>query len=782
MKSETLKKTINISTKTLIVYSAIIIAFSSLFVLLQLSAWILTPFVIIGFLLIPGFLIALNLNLSYENKLEYFIYCLSLGLCFLIIGGLLINYILPFLGILKPLSAIPVVVFIDTVFIALSVFYYSRKKIDEISFEIGNLEWANILFAIIPVFFVFMSVVGAKNLNNFGSGNMTISMLVFIAVYFLALFNYGKNVPHWIYATSIYLISLSLLLMYSLRSGHILGWDINEEYQVFATTLENLRWKMSVYPNLDYNSCISITIFPTILKVLTRVPAEYIFKFTTQLLFAITPVITFVFSKRFLNKRLSFLAAFLVLSQTWFFEQLPALIRQEIAFIIYFSIVFVLFDKNMSVKTKNILFYFFTTTLVVSHYSTAYIWVALMSGILLLSLIGKYFIKDLRNRPLFIKPLMIVVTIVLLVIWEGPITHTANALQKFTKKSTAVVVSNEGMTNAPISTTSIPSVGTATLQALNPVSPNSLKDTILKLLFISHKQSTNKGVSQAQEEVFNKFYHAGDLYDDPGLMDSAPQELNDQNLTENKLSNPVSKVLGIVFRISKLLFVNIFTLLGFVLIYRSFRKEKNYENFDFFIFNICAILLVIIMVLVPYLQVYYNLTRLFLQMFLVVSIFAVMGSIAFTKFFGKFQFVVISIMLASVFLLQSGVYDEVSGGKKRITLDLPPADYDNYYIYDRDVAGARWLKENKTNNMPVQSDVMANLRLQSFGNFDADNLNIFPATIRKDSYVYLISINTSEEKAYYHYLNNTLVYKYPIQFLNTHKDLIYDNGGSRIYK
>jgi hypothetical protein len=48
--------------------------------------------------------------------------------------------------------------------------------------------------------------------------------------------------------------------------------------------------------------------------------------------------------------------------------------------------------------------------------------------------------------------------------------------------------------------------------------------------------------------------------------------------------------------------------------------------------------------------------------------------------------------------------------------------------------------------------------------------------------VYLIKSNIVKESAFIQYENNLFIYKYPLNFLNTHKNLIYNNGGSRIYK
>jgi len=116
-----------------------------------------------------------------------------------------------------------------------------------------------------------------------------------------------------------------------------------------------------------------------------------------------------------------------------------------------------------------------------------------------------------------------------------------------------------------------------------------------------------------------------------------------------------------------------------------------------------------------------------------------------------------------------------------MTLAQPPAALDQPYTYDTEVAGIQWLAANRIGTNPVEADLVANLRLQAFGNTNSAILGIFPRTIQKKSYVYLDSANVSGI-AYYGYQNNVVTYNYPLAFLNTHKNLIYNDGGSEIYR
>jgi uncharacterized membrane protein len=59
------------------------------------SAFIVVPVVLIGIIVVPGVLLALNLNIKAATISETGIYAIVLGLCFTLLGGLGINVALP---------------------------------------------------------------------------------------------------------------------------------------------------------------------------------------------------------------------------------------------------------------------------------------------------------------------------------------------------------------------------------------------------------------------------------------------------------------------------------------------------------------------------------------------------------------------------------------------------------------------------------------------------------------------------------------------------------------
>ncbi len=783
------RKTYEFSMKDIALLSFGWLSIATFLSVLGASAWIMVP-LILGQIIILGFLLATALKLHAEDQLESCLYSIGLGLGYAIIAGLFLNWLLPLFGILQPLSRIPLLIFFDGSMIVLLVYLKYTNHNFKKTIALPRWNTPEILAICVSVSFVIMSVVGSVILNNGGEGTISVLMLILVAAFVLLISFSKKEIRASTYASSLYLIALSLLLMYSLRTSHILGWDINEEFRVFSRTLENLSWKMSYYPGLDYNACVSITILPTIFQILTHISNEYVFKVIFQIIFAITPVISFAIARRYLSDKLAFLSAFLLISQNWFYEQMPALIRQETAFVFFLLLLLAYFSKTIGSKTQKALLLFFSGALILSHYSTSYIWFALVILAVFLSYIGKFFIPG--DAPKKQLPVLLLIPVILLIIWEVPITHTGHAVVNFANHIDAGVVSTtteEKLILQGASLSVIPASTTIATEEITRISTTSaslslgsLQSILSKVFFAGDPPPTPQELDVVKERVEDAYgapkgyetYAGSEEYaieSRSGIMDG-PRHLPAQ----------ASSMISLLSRAVKFVLVILFTVTGMLYMFMALKRKENASYYDFFVFNVAGFALIALMVAVPYLQAYYNLTRLFLQMFFTLSIVSIIGGMALFRNIPRFQMYIIVPLIAFMFLAQSGVWDSSVYGAPRLTLRPSPAIYDLYQIHEGDIAGARWVSQNRGKIGILQSDVISNLRLQSFGNMNADNLRIFPGTILVHSSVFVSSANVESNNAYFQFANRTFVFKYPFDFLDSHKSLIYNNGQSRIYK
>ncbi len=261
---------------------------SILFVIFDIQYFYLRAIFSFLFLtIIPGLLIMLMLKIRKIGFWEYLIYTIGLSIAFLMFAGLAVNWILPWTHITdKPLSLIPLLISFNTFLLIFGLIAYKRNKDFSLKIKFPKLDWLNKIFFAIPVIFPVLSILGATILNNGGRNYLTMIMIGGIAIYVFLIVLLRDKLNGHVFPWSILFTSVSLLLMYSLRSWHILGFDINQEYQTFQLTKEYFHWSMSNFRDA-YNACLSINILPTIFSLFSNINDEYIFKLIFQIIFFI---------------------------------------------------------------------------------------------------------------------------------------------------------------------------------------------------------------------------------------------------------------------------------------------------------------------------------------------------------------------------------------------------------------------------------------------------------------------------------------------------------------
>ena len=123
----------------------------------------------------------------------------------------------------------------------------------------------------------------------------------------------------------------------------------------------------------------------------------YIFKLIIQLIFSLTPIAIYLLMNRYFKEKVfSFISAFVFMSSISFTIDMPAHIRQEIAFLFFALMFLVLFNNKINPTIRKIFFLIFGFSMIVSHYSTSYITFALF----IIAYILVFFYKKYKNRRL----------------------------------------------------------------------------------------------------------------------------------------------------------------------------------------------------------------------------------------------------------------------------------------------------------------------------------------------------------------------------------------------
>jgi len=749
----------------LIVNSLVLLDFQYLYLKAILSFAFLT--------IIPGLLITLMLRIRNISFWEYLVYTIGLSIAFLMFGGLAINWILPWLHITdKPLSLTPLLISFNALLLIFWHIAYIRNNGFSLKIEFPKLNWLNKIFFITPMIFPLLSILGAITLNNDGPNYLTMTMLGGIAIYVPLVVLFRNKLNENIYPWSIFLIGAAVLLMLSLRSWYISGYDISLEYRVFRITKEYSLWSMDNLRSA-YNACLSLTILPTIFDAFLKVNDQYIFKLAYPLLFSLTPIAMYLFFKRMTSNIASFFASIFFISNPWFIDPIVTLARQEIAFLFFALSLLILFNNQIETRIKYFLVIILSFSMVVSHYSTSYVTIILFTlvylGTLTVRILNKCKIQFTvrllnffnlyfpNNKQVNIKGIYIILLILFTFLWYSQITQSSGNVTYFLRN---------------------------TIKNLNQILVDEKKNAIVNQVF-------NVDYNPISQTTYDEYYAL------KTKEYGARKEIKryDEKSYENykflprysrSLDVPNSQVYGAFFKLYKILLLLVPVFIGAGFFFIVFSKSSGFimPNPEYLLLALVSGLLIVAMVVLPFVSQGYNFDRLYMQMMIVIAPVEIMGGIL---IFNKLlrlgignTVMVISIFLVSIFLFTFGFVWQIVGGETVMWLNNFGSSYDLTYTHKSEVISTNWLTNFFTDTVyasPPSHHVL--ISQGKIRNIVTDSL---PPTFSRDSYVFLGYTNYVNQIGYFTIRGMNLGFVYPLDFLDQNKNKIYDNKGSAIYR
>jgi len=357
-------------TVLLIIISADIAILLNISILRQILGVILLT-------ILPGVLIVLILRLNKLSLVEKGVLSVGLSISFLMLFGLLVNNLSLSFGYETPLATIPLLISFNIAFIVLAIIGYKISKDTIFSFPNLNLTTSEKAFLIVPVLFPALSMFGMHVMNTTDNNILLMFLLFLIPIYVAFVCFFNHKFPNRLYPIVIFLISISLLLLWPLRSNHIMGSDIHFEYMIFQTTTNNLHWSTLGHTLLD--ACPSISLLPAIYQSILNTSPEYLYKILYSVLYSIAPLAIYIISKKYVGELYGFLASCFYMFQSNFLlaGYTP---RTSIALLFFALAMMTLFNDRIDPLKKRILFITFIFSCIISHYSTAYIFFFIMFG------------------------------------------------------------------------------------------------------------------------------------------------------------------------------------------------------------------------------------------------------------------------------------------------------------------------------------------------------------------------------------------------------------------
>ena len=744
----------------------LLILLFNLISILGQSSILANVFVFLFLLGIPGLLLMLILKIRNIGVWEYFVYTIGLSVAFLMFAGLAVNWLLPWMHITeKPLSLLPLLASFDIIFLILGLVAFARNRDISLEIKFPKLDWLNIFFFAMPVILLTMSILGAVRLNNGGSNTLTLIMFGETVAYFFLAFLFRDKLNANVFPWAILWIGLSLLLANSLRSWHLVGWDISQEYRVFQLTSSAGHWAFSNFQDA-YNSCLSLTILPSIFSSFLKIDPEYIFKLIVPLIFSTLPVGIFSLAKRYSGSITAFFASLLFISQYWFMHEASTYVRQEIALLFFVLSLLVIFNRKIEKWQRNILSLIFFFSIVASHYSTAYVAIFLFIFAYTLSpFFQKGFVSkilpNISKKKIFssseetsysIGGGVVIFLLVFAVIWGSLVTNSYRNIDYFA--------------NAHLF--SWPNVSVSKI----------IKNIGDRVVFGNLNLNSNRYIRQTYRDVADNNATQQSATDQS--REYVPKAVPLKMI--NNYGSPFISEIAILFsRLSKIFAMGFMVLIGiFVLLKRNSALAKI--DVEYKLLCLGSLIIIFLFLAFPATGNYYGLTRIYAQVLVLLAFPAVLGGFFILKIFtDKYRYILLLVILLS-FSYSSGLIFQFFGGDTYISLNNFGKEYDEFYTLDTEVKSAQWLDRNSIPSALVSADMVARLRLSSYTEIDNVDQNLFPALINKGTYVYLSNTNFSRDTAFamsgvYH-----ISYNMPTQFLSQNKNLVYNNSGSAIYK
>jgi uncharacterized membrane protein len=715
--------------------------------------WVFIAVPLLGSLILSFFLHSKDFDFA-----EWLVYCGGVGLAALMISGLILNTW--GLAVHHPaLVSYIVLPSFDMAFLILmivgSLFHKNRHLFPRFFPEKAN--WLLKIRILSPLFIPLLSILGAIRLNNGGTDNIALVALAFIFLCPLYIFIIAKKAAQQELIVNLFAAGLALTLSVSMRSNHIIGSDIHQEYQVFSAVLRYGLW----YPhgaNLAsaYNACLSITILPAVLKALMPISAEYIFKFVMQFIFALMPVVVYVIARQQLSRKLlAYMASFFFIVQSQYIFEFPALIREEVA-LLFFGLIFVsATSKVLSRFAKSATLLVFGLSMVVSHYSTTYVAIVFLALVVLLRPLLRFALR--RMRPVlpkvgtywYISTAIVLVIVLTAFLWYGEtLQATGGVVQKVTYSITNVDAifnsdSHSGFVNSTFDISKF-TYGTDTLEQYGQKNANP----------------NGYDVSPSEYTPFPE----------------APAGPEIKNSTQSTL----------VLLEHKLIPLFVGALVGIGALYMLIGVFVGRNNLEGSLIALSSGILFALLAILPNLSQDFGLERLYQQLLVVLSPAFIYGfhlTFKRLRFSRKLLLVGVAITIMGYMAGVSGLIDQGVFGISNINLVNNGTNYDNYYETDGEIDSLLWLQSHH-NNQAINFDMESSKYAQAYTTISKYDIQsgLLPQEIGKQSYVYASTTNLQKGLTFIQDSSDVFTFNFPAQFLNNNKNLIYTDTVSEIYK
>lgn len=747
---------------------------------LDLDVPVIRPVVALATLLgLPTLLLYRRAGFPSDSATARLLYAFASSLLGLILVALVLNTVLPQIGVDHPLQ--PKVLAATSLVVDLTLLRWRADRA-----PVLPAGWADTLRRLLDVRLelaqalavgsVVLAVLGAVRLNN-GAGGLLAWTAHALAAAALGVLLLRADGPVGRDVRTLAMVAASLLLSTSLRGWYITGHDIQTEYLAFVLTNDAQHWTMSTLQNA-YNACLSVNILPTVLAQTTGLPGIVVFKLLLQLVFALVPVATYLFAGRFLSRRLALVATTFVLAFPTFYTDMPYLMRQEIAFFFLALLLLAATEPGRNTIGVRLLVGFLGIGVVLSHYSTTYL--LLMGLVLGLGvLMGMRLFLRLRQREepegsdrprlLLLSPVLILFLIVASLAWSGPATHTSGQASSVARQTIDAIL-GKGDDTPGSSDLSF------SLFTRDQTSKRERLDLYVKGTLEGRKQVPARTLlikKPGPAELRPKIVPAT-----KAPLTGVGRAMDSVGLDPSSISSGI-RLLGAGL-------MQLLLLVGLALVVLRRRIGRDVP-LEVVCLSVGAVGSLGLIVLVPSLSVEYGVLRAFQQALLIVAPVMAVGLWAMVRPLGVRAAALTAVVPLALLLTFSGVIPSLLGGQApQLALRNSGLYYDRFNTSDAELQGVDWLAAVKQDaGSPPQ--IISNKRIAArilavTRNNSKVTDRLYPTLLTKGAYVFVDAHLGRTRHSNVFYTGDLITYAYPLQDLDRRLDLVYSSQHSRIYR
>lgn len=711
-------------------------------------------------LLLPGAAILRALRIELKNATASLLYSFGLSILVLMLSGLAANQFLYMLGVHNPLeiwgalgawnvvTALCITAATITNHRPMQLPQWTGRRFSKTAWLLCGLSFT------LP----FGAMLGAFRLNNGSDALVSMITLCFAAVLIITTILLRKRLPDGLIAWLIFVIGLSLLLMTSLRGWDIVGHDIEREFRVFTLTHLSAHWDIALDRN-PYNACLSITILPEMLVRLLDVPGLIVFKVILQIIFAACPVVIYLLLRQYLSKLGALVGSLLFICYPTFINDSAMLTRQSVAYL-FFALALLMMTNKIQLPRYKMLFLLCATGAILSHYSTAYVFVALFAAAVIFKMCITWWWRRRSLAPLtsptVLSPLFAGLLFLITFVWYTQITATSSGLMATLQKSLA----------------NIPALFS---------DDNKSSDTAGVLFFSGGK---------TQIDLYESYLEASQS---GGAALTLPAEHMPQLTSDDLPLTPLGQHIRaagldpsfiIAARQHFARFLQLLAGGGVVYIgYLLLRRKLDALNADFVCLSMAGIILLALLVVLPFLSINYGILRAFHQA-LIFLLLPMMLLVAWASRWMRqwLRTALAGTAMVTLFLMFSGVLAQLFGGvAPSLSMNNRGLYYGLYYSPAADRRAFTWL----TRHVPKNSDVRAANFNRAFMHnpvYPFSQVGVLPSQISEQSYIYLDQAQVLRQKLYANHESSPLILTFPLNYYDAAKDQIYSTTSTRIYR